>query len=180
MEHQRDFFQKNSNKTILGAIFTVLFIVMMFLIIYSYLNEYFVKDQYKVSYTYEEKYYEEKDLDKIYNDEKLYPKLNFSLDVDAKIQKDILITYEMNDKEYIFPLGKNYSTTQKISEFNLFIFYKFIKEAKGTLNCELRGNEGDNLSFNIFDFGVISMDIIVIIKILNLQYEELKIMNYFH
>ena len=50
-------FQKNTNKTNLGGIFTIFFIVMIFLIIFSYLYEYFANDKYKVSYIYDEIFY---------------------------------------------------------------------------------------------------------------------------
>ncbi len=60
---------------------------MIFLIIFSYLYEYFVNDKYKVSYTYESELYE--DWDKAYNNDTLYPKIDFNLYVEGNIEKSI-------------------------------------------------------------------------------------------
>ena len=113
-------FQKNSNKTSVGGIFTILFIVMIFLIIFSYLYEYFVNDKYKVSYTYESELYE--DWDKAYNNDTLYPKIDFNLYIEGNIAKSIkTFIIDKNGKLVEIPLGFNHITTKRVSDINIYI-----------------------------------------------------------
>ena len=150
-------FQKNSNKTNLGGIFTILFIVMAFLIIFSYLYEYFVNDKYNVSYTYDEKYYEYEDEDKIYNDDKLYPKIDYHLYVNGNIEKSIKTCTIDKDGELIeIPLGENHTTTQRVSEIVIVILYKCLGEVNGTHNCTLREEDKDEVTkyINIFNLAI--------------------------
>ena len=66
-------FQQDSNKTNLGAILTVLFIIAILLITTSYIYEYFANDKYVVSYFYNEVFYDENEKTEIYNNKDLYP-----------------------------------------------------------------------------------------------------------
>ena len=148
-------FQKNSNKTSVGGIFTILFIVMIFLIIFSYLYEYFVNDKYKVSYTYESELYE--DWDKAYNNDTLYPKIDFNLYVEGNIEKSIkTFTPDKNGKLVEIPLGLNHTTTQRVSDINIYIYYKCVVEPDGTPNCTLRKEDMNDEEgiFNIFNIGI--------------------------
>ena len=150
-------FQKNSNKNNLGGIFTILFIIMMFLIIFSYLYEYFVNDKYKVSYTYDSELYEYEDYNKIYNDDKLYPKIDFNLNVDGNISKSIkTFNFDENGNLVEIPLGENNTTTKRVSELEIYIFYKCIIEANGKVNCALREEDMDENRefFNIFNLEI--------------------------
>jgi hypothetical protein len=83
-------FQQDSNKTNLGGILTILFIIAMLIIIYSYIYEYFANDKYKVSYYYNEVYYEDEELNEIYNNEKLYPELDYTLALEYSGEKEKL------------------------------------------------------------------------------------------
>ena len=72
-------FQQDSNKTNLGGILTVLFIIAMLIIIYSYIYECFANDKYNVSYYYNKVFYEDEELDEIYDNNDLYPELTYKL-----------------------------------------------------------------------------------------------------
>ena len=116
-------FQQDSNKTNLGGILTILFIIAMLIIIYSYIYEYFANDKYKVSYYYNEVYYEDEELNEIYNNEKLYPELDYTLALEYSGEKEKLknvIILDSNSKE--IPLGEERKT--KVSELKFGIFYK--------------------------------------------------------
>ena len=148
-------FQKNTNKTNLGGIFTILFIVMIFLIIFSYLYEYFVNDKYKVSYTYESELYE--DWDKAYNNDTLYPKIDFNLYIEGNIAKSIkTFIIDKNGKLVEIPLGLNHTTNERVSDINIYIFYKCVVESDGTPNCTLRKEDmnDDAGIFNIFNLRI--------------------------
>ena len=153
-------FQKNSNKTNLGGIFTILFIVMIFLIILSYLYEYFANDKYKVSYTYDEIFYglDADGLNKIYNDKKLYPEIEFGLWIREKnIKKSIKIfTFNNNGVLEEISLEDDHMTPKNVTQMNLYIFYKCVVEPDGIPNCTLREEDFDERSgyFNLFNLAV--------------------------
>ena len=90
-------FQQDSNKTNLGGLLTILFIIAMLIIIYSYIYEYFANDKYNISYYYNEVHYEDEELNDLYNNEKLYPELTYLLFSNEKA-KDLIIL-DSNSKE---------------------------------------------------------------------------------
>ena len=136
-------FQQDSNKTNLGGILTVLFILAMLIIMYSYIYEYFANDKYNVSYYYNEVYYEDEDLDEIYNNEKLYPELTYSLSLEYPIgqeQKvDDLIIRDSNKEEVHFGEKRK----ARVSELSFQVFYK----CKNETYC---GSEDGNDKLNLF------------------------------
>jgi hypothetical protein len=142
-------FQQDSNKTNLGGLLTILFILAMLIIIYSYIYEYFANDKYNVSYSYNEVYYESKELDKIYSNEKLYPEINYNIDLgyfgqqEEKI-KD-LIVLDSNRKEISF--GENRKT--KVSELSFAVYYKC---KNGTYCVSEDGNDDLNLYLFILEY----------------------------
>ena len=72
-------FQQGSNKTNLGGILTVLFIIAIIVIIFAYLYEYIANEKYVVSYYYNEEHYEDEELDNKYDNKMLYPELSLGL-----------------------------------------------------------------------------------------------------
>ena len=152
-------FQKNSNKTNLGGIFTILFIVMIFLIILSYLYEYFANDKYKVSYTYDEIFYGFDNYLQFYNDDKLYPEIKFILStMEENIKKSIKIfTFNKDNIFEEIPLDGNHINTKKVSDINLYIYYKCMVEHDGTPNCTLRKEDLDERSeyLNLFNLAIL-------------------------
>ena len=135
-------FQQDSNKTNLGGILTILFILAMLIIMYSYIYEYFANDKYNVSYYYNEKFYKDEELDKIYNDENLYPELTYALTLGyignqaEKLNNVIILTPEEEE----IPFGQ--IRKAKVSELNFLAFYKCENETF----CDLDdGYDGLNL-----------------------------------
>lgn len=148
-------FQQDSNKTNLGGLLTLIFILIMILIIHSYLYEYFANEKYNITYSYNEIFYEDGKLDEIYDDEKLYPKLNFSLDLYGNIKKNIKIfTLDRDGNLHGLPIGEKYTTIERVSDLNFYIFYR----CQNSNNCTLREEDYDGETdydgknyFNIFD-----------------------------
>ena len=78
-------FEKNSNKTNLGGVFTLLFLLIVIIIIVAYIYDYCVNDKYLISYTYENIVFGLADEDKIEKRNKdinLNPMINFSIVLD--------------------------------------------------------------------------------------------------
>ena len=136
-------FQQGSNKTNLGGILTVLFILAIIVIIFAYIYEYFANEKYVVSYYYNEEHYEENELVEKYKNKDLYPELSYSLTfVNQDIVDDFLIL-DFADKEYplkeINGLKITEPQTKKVTDLNFFIAYKCRSEN----DCDFRetGNQ---------------------------------------
>ena len=147
-------FQRDSNKTNLGGLFTVLFVAIMIVIIISYLYEYFANPKYSFTYSYDEIYYEDDEMNELYKDDNLYPKMNFSFSiVQSHITKNIKVK---SFEGYEIPLGQNYTLEKRISELNFIVLYKCINET----SCDLRDEDKydyidyihmNQSNFNLYD-----------------------------
>ena len=135
-------FQQDSNKTNLGGLLTILFILAMLIIIYSYIYEYFANDKYNISYYYNEVHYEDEELNDLYNNEKLYPELTYLLFSNEKA-KDLIIL-DSNSKE--IPLLE--VRKEKVSE----LFFRAFHKCKNETYC---GSEDGADKLNLFVLGMI-------------------------
>lgn len=77
-------FEKTSNKTNLGGVFTFIYLIIVLLISFVYIYDYIVNDKYLVSYKYEHNHINiendeeaERDIEKRYNNPNLNPKISF-------------------------------------------------------------------------------------------------------
>ena len=127
-------FQRDTNKTNLGGLFTIIFFLIIIIITHSYLYEYFANPKYKITYTYDEKYYQDEELSEIYSNRLLYPEITYSLNVSHPIRKHLLVLDE-HAKELTFE--EEYK--RAVSDLKFFIFYK----CKNSSNCELRDKDED-------------------------------------
>ena len=142
-------FQRDSNKTNLGGILTIIFLFIIFVIINSYLYEYFANPKYKVSYYYHVEFYDDDKLDEIFDDTKLYPELEYNLEIyPESLRKSIAILIENNDG-YLEELDLKKKYKKQVSKLEFFIAYKCSNETF----CELRDEDKGNQIFNIFYFG---------------------------
>ena len=134
-------FQQDSNKTNLGGLLTILFILAMLIIIYSYIYEYFANDKYNVSYYYNQVYYKDEELNEIYSNEKLYPELRYALALqyfgkEEKIKN--LIFLDTNSEE--IPLGV--IRKAKVSDLLFVAYYK----CKNETYCGPEDDGNDDLN----------------------------------
>ena len=133
-------FQQDSNKTNLGGILTVLFIIAMIVIIYAYLYEYFANDKYNVTYLFTEEHYTNEEMYAKFDDKLLFPEITYSLDIDynslGNITNDILIL-DRYAKE--IPLWKEIT-----SRVNYLFFGVFFK-CKNESNCTFKSLNNNNI-----------------------------------
>ena len=129
-------FQQDSNKTNLGGILTVLFIIAMIVIIYAYLYEYFANDKYNVTYLFTEERYKGKEMFEKLNDKRLFPEIIYSLDIDGNgidyIVDDLLIL-DYDGKN--IPLWTN--LTSRVNDLYFEIYYK----CKNENDCTYRDSD---------------------------------------
>ena len=135
-------FQKDSNKTYVGGLLTIIFFFIVLVIVYSYIYEYIANPKYKVSFTYDDKFYREEELNVVYNDTRLYPELNYSITIEPEIiinNGNIKIITSNNDQ---IGIGNKYINTGHVPDINLKILYKCNKT-----NCTLRNEDMQNSYF---------------------------------
>ena len=70
-------FQNTSNKTNLGGVLTLIYIILFIGIIAYYIIDYKLKEDYSVEYSYYEEVLNDKEISKRYNDEKYNQYLDF-------------------------------------------------------------------------------------------------------
>ena len=149
-------FQQGSNKTNLGGILTVLFILAIIVIIFAYLYEYIANEKYVVSYYYNEEHYEKDELEGKYNDKDLYPELSYHIELQG--QEDILDDFLIIAPDLKIPLKKEENIriseqqTKKVNNLGFYIYYK----CKNENDCSFNNTEGQfnlillNLVYNGF------------------------------
>ena len=74
-------FERKSNKTNLGGFFTIVFIVIIIMIMNGYLYEFFANPKFRFTYAYDDFYYQDEELEQVYNNRTLYPELTFHFEL---------------------------------------------------------------------------------------------------
>jgi len=120
-------FQKRANKTNLGGILTIIYLIILTITIFSYLYDYSIAEKYE--YSYFEKYFlKESDKEKTRNDERYNPYTNFSFDIlDKKGQRPKnfsinIIGYKTSELETV-DMGEN--ITKKPGDFLITLAYQY-------------------------------------------------------
>ena len=118
-------FQRESNKTNLGGLITILFLIAIFFIIYAYLHEYFVNDKYTITYSYNRTFYEKvEEKEARYKNDDLYPELEyFLMTAQKKISKNLKI---MLKNGTFLNLTIDYPEVykMKVNDIFFYIYYK--------------------------------------------------------
>ena len=145
-------FQKDSNKTNMGGILTLIYLILALLIIITYIYEFFTSNKYTITYTYDYQTHEEEEfIKKRYYNESLNPKLNFSFKILNNNNKEINasnfgLIYLNNFENYSSYYEFNENIQSSIYGFRFFIYYKCQNVIEG--NCIIRPE--DKLKNNMY------------------------------
>ena len=102
-------FQNTSNKTNLGGVLTLIYIILFIGIIAYYIIDYKLKEDYSVEYSYYEEVLNDKEISKRYNDEKYNQYLDFIFlaiwkkDDDSDFEEKIILINSTNNQT--IPIG---------------------------------------------------------------------------
>ena len=139
-------FGRNSNKTNLGGVLSLIYLIIFVLITISYLFYYFIQDDYAIQYLYYENLLSPLENEKMIESDKYNPKFDFDINVyqgynSAKIINEsrvkIIDIYNYNIK-YIPLSGK---VRKKITEIDWFIAYDCLGENIETCQNSIDGKE---------------------------------------
>ena len=150
-------FQKDSNKTNMGGILTLIYLILALLIIITYIYDFFTSNKYTITYTYDYQTHEEEEfIKKRYYNESLNPKLNFSFKILNINNEEINasnfgLIYQIdfkNRKFYKF----NENIQSSIYGFNFYIYYKCQNVIEG--NCIIKPEDKlkDNMYYLIVNY----------------------------
>ena len=151
-------FQKDSNKTNMGGILTLIYLILALLIIITYIYEFFTSNKYTITYTYDYQTHEEEEfIKKRYYNESLNPKLNFSFKILNNNNKEINasnfgLIYLNNFENYSSYYEFNENIQSSIYGFRFFIYYKCQNVIEG--NCIIRPEDKlkDNMYYLIVNY----------------------------
>ena len=112
-------FEKSSNKTNLGGVFTLIYLIILLIIFLVYIVDYGVNPKYEAQFSSKHFYKSDEEyMDNKKKDEKLNPKLSFRFEFSNEELEDEFIIFEPNNFKNQFEFRKEY----KLSA-NDFIFY---------------------------------------------------------
>ena len=89
-------FEKNSNKTNFGGVWTLIYLIIVLLLIVAYMYDYAVNPKYSVLYAYDHQYKADPEsIDYRYNNKDLNPKItfNFQMSNSAPYSIQIILYY---------------------------------------------------------------------------------------
>ena len=134
-------FARDSNKTNLGGIFTLIYLILTLLIAYISIYFYIKKQNYSVVYTYEEEYLNinsDKHTNKLTN-EKLNPEITYKFEMDLNVDKSKFYAIAYKNPNDSFKFGEERKF--KVYDFGLFIWYNCEKLGDDNYDCSLRKND---------------------------------------
>ena len=147
-------FEKNSNKTNFGGIWTLIYLIIVLLIIVTYMYDYAVNPKYSVLYTYNHQFKaDQESQDNRYNNKNLNPKITFNLKMNSNQsynEAHFLVFYldvSNGGSMHEVKFGKDY--TKNLYDLALVVLYICNNTSEG--KCELYDEEREkNKDLNMY------------------------------
>ena len=150
-------FEGASNKTNLGGVFTLIYLIIVLLISFINIYDYLVNDKYIVTYTHDYRHINndnqdeaKKQIEKRYNDPNLNPKISFKFQLDGSYDLDrfylIYLNKSIGDIEY---MQFNTSYEKKIYDFLFILLYKCDNFTDDDKECKIREKDKLNKLYNM-------------------------------
>ena len=149
-------FEKTSNKTNLGGVFTFIYLIIVFLISFAYIYDYIVNDKYIVSYKYEHNHFGnpveiERDIEKRYNNSNLNPEIVIAFNLNGVEDTgnfELITVNNTNTKPYEYiKFNEPYKT--KVYDFFFMLLYKCEDFEEGDTECHISEQDLPNLDTDI-------------------------------
>ena len=116
-------FEKSSNKTNLGGVFTLIYLIILLIIFLVYIVDYGVNPKYEAQFSSKHFYKSDEEyMDNKIKDEKLNPKLSFSFELFNEDLENEFFIFEPNNFNNQFKFRKEYKLSAK--DFNFAFGYK--------------------------------------------------------
>ena len=138
-------FRRDSNKTFIGGLLSIIYFIFAFLVSLIYYIGYRRSLPYEItSYIAQDKVLNDIQKEKFKNSDKYNPtlKFKFTMDFDGKQLSDKFILYDTNQKKII---GRNETIERRVNDLDIYVLYKC---KKGGHNCEIE-DEDRKSSYNL-------------------------------
>ena len=152
-------FEMTSNKTNLGGVLTLIYLIIVLLIIMGYIYDFSKSQLYTTTYSYDYQFNDDIEfMNSRYENQSLNPKLNFTFDIfndnlDFKVNKSNfgLIYYDTETRK-VCDVGPKENFQTSIYDLKFFLYYKCKIDIDG--NCTIRDEDKSesNLFFLNFNY----------------------------
>ena len=132
-------FEKNSNKTSLGGVLTIIFLIVFFVLAFVYIYNYEMDNKYIVSYGSYQKPYDEKEVDDKNKDPNYNPTLSFIFDVTDFGENPLSDNYVLFDFYTGNIIERNKPIEFNISKLRIVVLYNC-----SNYNCYLKEEDYDS------------------------------------
>ena len=138
-------FRRDSNKTFIGGLLSIIYFIFAFLVSLIYYIGYRRSLPYEItSYIAQDKVLNDIQKEKFKNSDKYNPtlKFKFTMDFGGKQLSDKFILYDTNQKKII---GRNETIERRVNDLDIYVLYKC---KKGGHNCEIEDEDRES-SYNL-------------------------------
>ena len=150
-------FERKSNKTNLGGVLTLIYLIIVLLIILGYIYDYSMTQLYTISYSYDyQVHYDEDYMIERYKNESLNPKINFTFQI-FKVdgtelnENNFGIVFEDQIKNYKQEeIQFNKNNEAMVYSLNFYLYYKCKSYIDG--NCTIRDEDKSELNLYYLHF----------------------------
>ena len=144
-------FGQKSNKTLLGGVLTVIYLIIILLISVAYLYDYGVNIHYSVLYTSDhDVIYDPKDIDNINKDENLNPTITFNINGDNINHTNFVIFKKKGTGMEEINFGIDYES--KIYDLYFLFAYRCAKLGDDDFNCTMREEDKEVSGIGLYEF----------------------------
>ena len=144
---QNFIFQRKSNKTNFGGVFSLIYLLIFLTIAGFYLVSYYNQDDYLVQYLYQEKILLNPQIKEMTNSDRYNPYFNFSYELKFDGEKEIEDRLKIIDNIHIAQreINKSQSHKIKLQELDWLIGYDCLKENKTECRIDSKKINSRNL-----------------------------------
>ena len=157
-------FERKSNKTNLGGVFTLIYLIIVLLITMGYMYDYSISQLYTTTFSYDYKYTEDSDfLTSRHKNESLNPKLNFTFDIinenySFQVNKSnfgLIFCDVLEDKSYDIKFNENFQSS--VYDLYFILYYKCKSDIDG--NCAIRDEDKKDINLFYLNFKYLGFEL---------------------
>ena len=158
-------FERTSNKTNLGGVLTLIFLIIVLLITIGYMYDYSISQLYTTSFSYDYQFNEDIEfMQSRYENDSLNPKINFTINLfnddnsSFKVNESNfgLIFYDiLEDKSYDIKFNENFQSS--VYDLYFILYYKCKSDIDG--NCAIRDEDKKDINLFYLNFKYLGFEL---------------------
>ena len=143
-------FERDSNKTNLGGVLTLIYSIIVILIFIAYIYEFSINNKYTMTYSYDFQIREDPEfIDDRYYNENYNPELTYSLDILGLDNKSNFKVFQIDDyDEYLKFYEREFNVEYNSRLYDLYFLVLYNCSFNNTEDGECKIHEEDIIDFN--------------------------------